>query len=124
MTRSSSDSPTRVFTEAEKRELAGSSFREIALDGVDFAGANLQGTVFERVSLRGCDFRRADLRGAQIVGCDLRGSRFEEVFLGGNRFHGSSLAEVTGLTEAQLDYVCRRGGTLADPDGPRLRLIK
>ena len=124
MTRSSSNPPLRVFTDAEKHELAGSSFRELALDGVDFAGANLQGTVFDRVSLRGCDFRRADLRGADIVSCDLRGSRFDEAILGGNRFHGSSLAEVTGLTEEQVDYASRRGGTLVAPEGPRLRLIK
>jgi len=126
MTRSSPDQPAvRVFTEAEKRELHGSTFRELVLDGADFSDAVLQGATFDRVSLRGCDFRRADLRGAAILGCDLSGSRFDEALLGGNRFHGSSFAEVAGLSEEQEGYVCRRGGTFViHGGGPRLRLLR
>jgi uncharacterized protein YjbI with pentapeptide repeats len=115
---------TRIFTEAEKRELAGRSFRDLALDGVDFAGADLRGAVFERVSLRGCDFRRADLRGAELLDCDLGGARFDEAVLGDNRFHGSRLVEITGLTDEQLDYVCRRGGGTVARQGPRLTLLE
>ncbi len=119
--------PVRVFTNIEKRELAGHSFRDITLDGVDLAEANLTECSFEGVSLRSCDFRRADLRGARFLRCDLRDARLEEVMLGGNRFHGSCLAGATGLTPEQHDYVCRRGGVFTDPqngEGSRLKIVK
>ena len=106
--------PTRIFTRGEKRELAGRSFRDLHLDGVDFSDANLQEASFVRVSLRACDFREADLKGAQFIGCDLRGARFGGAAFGGNRFHGSCLADASGLSDEQTDYVCRRGGTFLD----------
>jgi uncharacterized protein YjbI with pentapeptide repeats len=118
--------PVHLFTAGEKRELSGASFREVALDGTDFADADLSLASFERVSLRGCDFRRSDLRGASFLGCDLGGAAFADVLLGGNRFHGSSLAGASGLTGEQHDYVVRRGGSFDDAPAagkPGLRLL-
>jgi uncharacterized protein YjbI with pentapeptide repeats len=105
---------TRVFTAAEKRDLAGQVFRNLSLEGVDFSGANLREASFVRVSLRGCDFRTADLRGADFLGCDLRQARLDQVVLGDNRFHGSCLANSAGLSDDAKDYVSRRGGSFID----------
>lgn len=104
-------SALHVFTFGEKRQLASQVFCSVTLDRVDFSGADLSGTHFDTVSLRGCDFSGADLHGAEFLRCDLREANLRDVGLGDNRFHGSWLAGATGLTVAQTQYICSRGGT-------------
>ncbi len=118
------ESALHVFTSGEKRQLAAQVFCRVTLDRVDFSGADLSETRFDTVSLRGCDFSGADLRGAEFLRCDLRDANLCDVGLGDNRFHGSWLAGATGLTVAQTQYVCSRGGTFVTwGDGPASHLF-
>lgn len=104
----------RVFSPREKHEMMGEVFCDIALDQVDFAGADLRGARFENVSLRQSDFSGADLRSTDFHHCDLRGAIFDGAALGDSRFERSCLADAVGLTEMQRDDVCRGGGTFVD----------
>jgi uncharacterized protein YjbI with pentapeptide repeats len=98
----------RVFTDAEKRNLRGQSFRG-DLDRVDFAMADLREASFESASLTECDFRGADLRGATFVACDLRQASFDGAEFGNNRFDRTLLAGVVGVGDARQE-IERAGG--------------
>ena len=104
----------RIFTEPEKRELAGLSFRG-ELDRVDFARADLRRARFASASLSGCDFSGADLRGTHFLACDIRDARFEGAAFGDNRFDESLLSRVEGV-DGVRDIIERSGGFFV-PEG-------
>jgi uncharacterized protein YjbI with pentapeptide repeats len=103
-----------IFTESEKRDaLRGRVFRGTKLDGVDFSNADLSFTAFEDVSLIGCNFEGANLRGTRFARCDLRWSKFDRTMLGKNYFDKAIFGGATGLTNDQMRYIARHGGTFA-----------
>jgi uncharacterized protein YjbI with pentapeptide repeats len=104
----------RIFTEREKQELAGQSFRG-QLDRVDFARADLRCARFASASLSGCDFSDADLRGAHFLACDIRDARFGGAAFGDNRFDETLLSRVQGA-EGLRETIERAGGFFT-PDG-------
>ena len=103
----------RLFTQEEKRELAGLCLASTCFDQVDFSGANLAHAVFDHVSLIGCDFRSARLTLATFRSCDLRDALFDQAtLLRGSRFDGSSLLAARGLTRSARALVRTTGGIL------------
>jgi uncharacterized protein YjbI with pentapeptide repeats len=102
----------RLFTNEEKRLLAGLFLKDTCFDHVDFRDADLSQAVFDRVSLIGCDFRGATLASAVFRHCDLRGTRFDRATsLHGSRFDGSCLLAAVGLSRWARQHVRRTGGT-------------
>jgi uncharacterized protein YjbI with pentapeptide repeats len=102
----------KILSAFEKLGMAGRTFEHTDLDRVDFSMANLRLARFVHVSLQGCDFSLVDLRGAEFIACDLRGAVFHRTRLEDNRFDGSWFVSARGLSVAQQQYVCTRGGLL------------
>ena len=101
-----------VFTEDEKRLLAGLVLRNTRFDRVDFRNADLSQAVFDQVSLVACDFRGAVLASASFRHCDLRGAHFDgTTSFRGSRFEGTCLLGAVGLSRTARDHIRRAGGT-------------
>jgi hypothetical protein len=109
--RDSSRQLERLFTNAEKKELAGQVFRNVALDGADFSSANLRGARFEGASLVRCSFAGADLRGVVFSMCDLREVDLAGVNFGENRFDGTVVGGVEDLSPEVRAAILESGGT-------------
>jgi uncharacterized protein YjbI with pentapeptide repeats len=105
----------RILTTQEKSELRGTVFHDREMIGIDLSGADLRDARFERVVLTACDLGDADLRGAHFVLCDLRYVVLTNAKLGDNRFYGTTLSEVTGLTEDDRLLIERDGAAFQPP---------
>lgn len=108
----------QIFTRLEKKHLWMRGFRDVALDHVDFSGADLREAFFQGVSLAGSDFSRADLRGAKLLNCDLRGARFGEARWGDNAFDGSCFVGAVGLSSCQREEIRSHGGRFCSCERP------
>jgi uncharacterized protein YjbI with pentapeptide repeats len=106
------DAYEAILTPTEKSELREEVFRDRALVGMDFTGADLSGARFVRMLIVRCSFRGADLRGAHFVMCDLREVDVHEAKLGDNRFYGTTMRGVTGLSDEDKREVVAKGAVI------------
>jgi uncharacterized protein YjbI with pentapeptide repeats len=103
----------RLFDDVEVAEgdsfagamLAGATFRNSWLSGVNFNGADLRDTVFEAVNLKCIDFRGADLRGGRFIdvvfcGSDLSGAKYEGSSVREAFYYGWELKDLSTLCES------------------------
>jgi uncharacterized protein YjbI with pentapeptide repeats len=99
-------------------DLGGAGLTGAGLAGADLSGADLRKALLIGADLSGANLRDADLGGALLEDADLTGADLTGAKLKATRLSGSDLADVHGLTQAQLDQACN--DATGFPDKTRL----
>ena len=84
--------------EGKRAELRNALLQEADLHDADLQQADLEGAKLSVADLMGADLRRANLKGADLWMADMKDANLQ-----GSYLQGANLAEVTRLTQQQLD---------------------
>lgn len=93
-------------TDLKKANLSGTNLQTAFLSGADLGGAALRRANLQESDLTGALLENADLAGAILQGANLHGAALAGASLEGAYLQGASLAEVSGLTQEELDAAC------------------
>ena len=90
-----------LLPDLSNSNLSWAYLRAANLSGADLSQAKLRGA-----NLREADFFIAELRAANLSGADLRAASLSETDLNGALLDRANLAQVTGLTQDQINEAC------------------
>ena len=96
--------------------LQGADLRWARLKHADLSEARLRGAYLGGAHLEGANLRRAQLERADLDGAQLRGADLDGAWLAGADLDGVDLAQVVGLTSAQLRMARNVDATRLPPD--------
>lgn len=87
-----------VGKEGERADLRKAILQEADLHGLNLQEANLEGAHLSVSDLMGTNLRLANLKGADLWMADLKNTNLQ-----GAELQGANLADVTNLTQTQID---------------------
>ena len=108
------------WVETDGREGRRAELRNAVLQEADLHGANLQDADLEGARLSVADLMRTNLRCANLRSVDFWMADMKDANLQGAELRGANLAEVTNLTQKQVDSAITDGSTIL-PAGLRSR---
>jgi uncharacterized protein YjbI with pentapeptide repeats len=93
----------RKWLESAGQNGSKAELRKAMLQEADLHGANLQEADLEGAHLSVADLMRTNLKGANLRNADFWMADMKDTLLNGANLEGANLAEVTNLTQQQLD---------------------
>jgi uncharacterized protein YjbI with pentapeptide repeats len=105
----------RLWLDTDGKQGARADLRKAILQEADLHGLNLQGADLEGAHLSVADLMGTNLRLANLQGADLWMADVKDANLQGTQLQGANLAEVTNLTQLQIDSAIVDAATILPP---------